>query len=164
MSQTIESILTSPIPKLLILFVAPTTFIGMVVFPNATVYYIEKNFNYLNQSNLTVDYLSDENEEPCQNCHTDIATEIQNTPHHRNFDCTVCHEGKGDKNVSCLDCHEVVGFAAHARLMEWAENSDLMYSSNEACIACHTNAEIPIYEIEKKSSIDLSMDIRNFHL
>lgn len=162
MSQTIESILSLPVPKLIVIFIAPTTFIGMFILPNATVYYVENNFNSLNESNLTTEYITEG--ETCQDCHPNIATEIQNTPLHRNFDCTVCHKERGDKNISCLDCHEVVGFAAHIRLIEWAENSTLMHSSNEACIACHTNAEIEIYDTGRRDSIDMSVDLRDLHL
>ena len=163
MLQTIAPIVNSPVPKIIIIFVAPTTFIGLIVFPNATVYYIEDNFYSLNQSNLS-DLMSEGAGEACQDCHYNIAAEIQNTPHHRNFDCTICHKEKGDRNVGCLDCHEVVGFHAHKRLIEWAENNTLMYSSNEACIACHTNAEIQIYDVERRRSIDLSVDFRDLHL
>jgi|Deesub1362B_J571_1020462.scaffolds.fasta_scaffold00349_9 hypothetical protein len=164
MLQNIASIINSPVPKIILLFVAPTTVIGLLVFPNATVYFLENSNPSFDDSNVLAGNLSaDGIDKPCEDCHYDISAEIQSTPHHRNFECTVCHDGM-NKNISCLNCHEIAGFHAHQRLIDWAENSTLMYSSNEACIACHTSADIQIYNVSKDEVINIGADIRNLHM
>ncbi len=82
----------------------------------------------------------------CVKCHPDVAVELAFSPYH-DFKCTFCHHGMS-RNVTCVSCHPNVGnFSAHKPLVEWAKNSTLMTGSNEACIACHTYAEIPICNI-----------------
>ena len=164
MLQNIASIVNSPVPKIIFIFVAPSTVIGLLVFPNATVYFLEDSNLLFNESNTSTGNISvNETDRPCEDCHYDVYAEIQSSPHHRNFECTTCHDGM-DKNVSCLECHEVVGFHAHQGLIEWAENNTLMYSSNEACVACHTSAEIQIYDVSRSGGISVSADFRDLHM
>lgn len=100
--------------------------------------------------------------ENCTECHQDVATELSMSPYH-NFNCTFCHPGMS-RNVTCVQCHFDIGnFSAHKKFIEWAENNTLMVGSNEACIGCHTSANIPIYNITERTYISFSSDIRKLH-
>ncbi len=82
----------------------------------------------------------------CTKCHHEVAVELEFSPYH-DFSCLFCHHGMSS-NVTCVSCHPNIGnFSAHKKLVEWAIENPLMKGSNEACIACHTYAEVPICNI-----------------
>jgi len=84
--------------------------------------------------------------ENCKKCHQNVAVELEFSPYH-DFNCTFCHNGMS-RDVRCVQCHPDVGnFSAHKKFVEWAKNSTLMTGTNEACIACHTYAKVPICNI-----------------
>ena len=84
--------------------------------------------------------------ENCKRCHQNVAVELEFSPYH-DFNCTFCHNGMS-RDVRCVQCHPDVGnFSAHKKFVEWARNSTLMTGTNEACIACHTYAKVPICNI-----------------
>ncbi len=100
--------------------------------------------------------------ENCTKCHKNVAIELSLSPYH-NFNCTFCHPGMS-RNVTCVQCHPDIGeFAAHKKFIEWAENNSLMVGSNEACIACHTYAKIPIYNVTERTYLSFSSDLRKIH-
>ncbi len=100
--------------------------------------------------------------ENCSECHPDVATELSMSPYH-NFNCTFCHPGMS-RNVTCVQCHFDIGsFSAHKNFIEWAENNSLMMGSNEACIGCHTNAKIPIYNVTERTHLSFTFDMAELH-
>ncbi len=101
--------------------------------------------------------------ENCSECHPDVATELSMSPYH-NFNCTFCHPGMS-RNVTCVQCHFDIGnFSAHKKFIEWAENNSLMMGSNEACIGCHTNAKIPIYNVTERTHLSFTFDMAELHV
>ncbi len=96
--------------------------------------------------------------ENCSKCHQNVAVELSMSPYH-NFNCTFCHPGMS-RNVTCVQCHPNIGeFSAHKKFIEWAENNTLMKGSNEACIACHTTAKIPIPKITERRYLSFEFDM-----
>jgi len=141
------------------LLILPAGFIGFFILPNITVFLIEEPPFTLNLTEMSLA----EGENPtCQSCHTDVAAEIMNTPHHTNFDCEVCHKGMS-RNASCINCHLIIDFDAHRGFVEWSLNNTTMYSSNEACVACHTYAKIEFYEIKHEKELGFFADARITH-
>ncbi len=100
--------------------------------------------------------------ENCTECHRDVAVELSMSPYH-NFNCTFCHPGMS-RNVTCVRCHPLIGnFSAHKKFIEWAENNTLMKGSNEACIACHTYAKIPILNVTERRYMSFEFDMGELH-
>ncbi len=98
----------------------------------------------------------------CAKCHPEVATELSVSPYH-NFRCTFCHPGMS-RNVTCVQCHKLIGnFSAHKKFIEWAENNTLMMGSNEACIACHTHAKIPIYNVTERKFISFEFNMADLY-
>jgi len=157
--------LNSSIAREVFLVMGPSAIIGFMVMPNYTLYLIEDepfSFNETEISTSSFYATNDTTTEDCTSCHYDVAAEIQSTPHHRGFDCEVCHTGM-NTNISCVECHPVSNFHAHSGFIEWAENNTEMYSSNEACIACHTEAEIEIYQPAVENAFEVDADLRALH-
>ncbi|HID42206.1 MAG TPA: hypothetical protein EYP30_00245 [Archaeoglobaceae archaeon] len=154
----ILSIFNTPEARFLFLLL-PAGVIGFFILPNITIFLIEEPPFTVN---LTEAGLAEGEHPSCQSCHPEVATEIMNTPHHTNFECEVCHTGMS-RNVSCDNCHYVIGFAAHRGFVEWSVNNSAMYSSNEACIACHTHAKIELYELQHIRELKFFADARMTH-
>jgi|GEM_PF-2474651 len=157
----------------------PTVIIGFYILPNITTYIMEKQvikeINVSEETNVSEEMINVSEKEvkvpkeevvnvsgDCRGCHYNIAAEIQSTSIHTNFDCKVCHSGMS-RRISCLKCHKVENFSAHEQFIKWAENNTMMYSSNEACIACHTYAKIKLYNITRKNNLMFSADLRLLH-
>ncbi len=103
-------------------------------------------FSYFTVAVYRVYNITYATDEGCIRCHPDVAIELKFSPYHY-FNCTFCHLGMS-RNVTCVQCHPNIGdFSAHKPLINWSENSMIMVSSNEACIACHTYAKILICNI-----------------
>lgn len=161
MLSGVSALFNNSLTRFFILAFLPSTIIGFLVFPNASVFLIEEEPFSFGQSNY-----SEVNEEEfvtlntsCGECHPDVYAEIQSTPHHKGFDCGVCHIGMS-KNVSCNGCHNVSQFDAHLSLIEQSIENSFMNSSNEACVACHTSATL-FYNTTSEKKIIFSFDYRN---
>jgi len=161
MLSGISAIFNNSLTRFLFLAFLPSTIIGFLIFPNASVFLIEEQPFSFEQSN----YSEVDEEEfitlnaSCGGCHPNIYAEIQSTPHHKEFDCEVCHMGMS-KNVSCNGCHNVSKFDAHKSLIQQSIENPLMNSSNEACVACHTSATLT-YNTTSEKNIIFSFDYRN---
>jgi len=153
-----------PILLLSLKVVLPAIVLGFYILPNIAIFITEKPLIVKKEEmvNVSEEIVSEEINvsKDCRECHLNIAAEIQATPVHKNFDCRVCHPGMS-RRVSCLECHRVVNFSAHAPFMKWAEKNSMMYSSNEACIGCHTHAEIEIYDVTGKGNLEFNADLRH---
>jgi len=96
----------------------------------------------------------------CVKCHADIATELQTSGEHSNFKCTMCHQvnkmtdgAHAAATVACTDCHTSVVQEfqndVHLPYYEAANSNDMMTGPNEACIGCHTHADVNITFVDK---------------
>lgn len=150
-------------PKFLLLLVAIVA-IGIIVLPETLAMFAGQHNMY--------DTIATGNQVPCQKCHADIASEL-NQPGsvnavHNAQGCEGCHvtvapgkEGltKGvDFHASalplCLDCHDgSVGKdartinasgEAHKNFYNSASNFTVLKGGNEACIACHSHIQVNI--------------------
>lgn len=164
MFSKLVDFLNSSIAREVFLVIGPSAIIGFMVMPNYSLYLIEDETFSFNETEISTNsfYAASNTTEDCTSCHYDVAAEIQSTPHHHGFDCEVCHTGM-NTNISCLDCHPVSNFHAHSGFIEWAEGNPEMYSSNEACIACHTSAEIEIYQQPVTTTFEVNADLRTLH-
>ncbi|MFO7967506.1 MAG: hypothetical protein R6U44_07905 [Archaeoglobaceae archaeon] len=135
----------------LFLIFMPATITGMFLLPNLSLFFMEDD------TTLSETSVSDEELElSCSECHDnyhDIAAEIESSPVHTDYNCTICHKQGSDTEcednrttVRCSECHNVNinNFSAHRGFMEDAEEDPTMNSTNEACIGCHTHASVRV--------------------
>ncbi|MFP4559085.1 MAG: hypothetical protein ACLFO6_06290 [Archaeoglobaceae archaeon] len=130
----------------------------MFILPNASLLLMEDNTstNYASVTDEELEMSSTDSDPDCSQCHDnyhDIAAEIESSPIHTGYNCTVCHKEGSDTEcqanrttVRCSQCHNVNpnNFSAHRGFMEDAEKDPTMNSTNEACVGCHTHAAVRI--------------------
>lgn len=106
---------------------------------------------------------------PCEKCHADVADEFQSSANHHPGDCVMCHqveplypgdvsaaEGKHAATVvPCDYCHypEANAFDndPHYPFVKAADEDDQLPNATEACVACHTHANVEINFTWKKA-------------
>lgn len=107
-------------------------------------------------------YAKNDMNNQCTKCHADIAAELQTSGEHSGFQCTACHQVNKAPNgahaaatVACIDCHNSVTQEfqndVHLPYYEAANNDPLMTGPNEACVGCHTHAQVNITFVEKQT-------------
>lgn len=130
---------------------------------------------------------------PCEKCHADVAEEFSSAANYHPPGatypiweaCVLCHQVEplypGDVNynegkhaatiVPCDYCHwpEANAFTndPHLPFVQTAENDNLMPNGTEACVACHTHAQLDIsfewmkymtFEFQVNASADRELD------
>lgn len=151
------ALLSSSNTRPLLLIFMPATVTGMFLLPNASLLFMEDNTSTLSETSVSDEELKlSSNDSNCSQCHDnyyDIAAEIESSPIHNDYDCTICHkEGRDTEcqanrtTVMCSECHNVNpnNFSAHRGFVEDAVNDSRMNFTNEACIGCHTHASVKI--------------------
>jgi len=101
----------------------------------------------------------------CDKCHTTERHELSVGEVHKGYQCSACHGViPGDPShtdvvtIECLGCHETsapgpkfsvatdfnVAGEVHKAFYDAAVTDDLLVGADEACIACHTMADVNI--------------------